>query len=108
MSKRLRRHYTTEQKVEILKEHLVDKKPVSEVCTKHNLQPSVFYDWQRQALENLAGALTAPAAATGPSKREKELAAENAQLKAKLIKKDGVIADIAAEFTNLKKELGEP
>ncbi len=108
MSKRLRRHYTTAQKVEILKEHLVDKKPVSEVCTKHQLQPSVFYDWQRQALENLAAALTTPATATGPSKREKELTSKVAQLEAKLTRKDGVIADIAAEFTNLKKELGEP
>lgn len=43
-----------------------------------------------------------------PSKREKELTAENAQLKAKLAKKDGVIAEIAAEYTQLKKELGEP
>ena len=107
-SKRSRRTYTTEQKVAILREHLVDKVPVSEVCTKHQLQPSVFYEWQRQALENLAGALTAPAAATGPSKREKELTAEVAQLKAKLTKKDGVIAEIAAEYTQLKKELGEP
>jgi transposase-like protein len=106
-SKRSRRHYTTEQKVEILKEHLVDKTPVSDVCNKHQLQPSVFYDWLRQVQSNLAGALTTPAPA-GPSRREKELAAEVAQLKAKLAKKDGVIAEIAAEYTQLKKERGEP
>ena len=106
-SKRSRRHYTTEQKAEILKEHLVDKAPVSEVCNKHQLQPSVFYDWLRQVQGNLAGALATPAPA-GPSKREKELAAENAQLKAKLAKKDSVIAEIAEEYTHLKKELGEP
>ena len=57
-SKRSRRHYTTEQKAAILKEHLVDKAPVSEVCNKHQLQPSVFYDWLRQVQGNLAGALT--------------------------------------------------
>jgi transposase-like protein len=107
-SKRSRRQYTTEQKVAILREHMVDKVPVSEVCNKHGLQPSVFYQWQRQVLENLAGALAAPAPTTGPGKREKELAAEVAQLKAKLAKKDGVIAEIAAEYTQLKKELGEP
>jgi|SRR5215216_1218982 len=105
--KRSRRQYTTEQKVAILREHMVDKVPVSDVCNKHGLQPSVFYQWQRQVFENLAGALTTPPA-PGPSKREKELATENAQLKAKLTKKDGVIAEIAAEYTNLKKELGEP
>jgi transposase len=107
-SKRSRRQYTTEQKVAVLREHLVDKVPVSEVCTKHDLQPSVFYQWQRQIQDNLAGALTASPASLGPSKREKELAAEVARLKAQLAKKDGVIAEIAQEYTQLKKELGEP
>jgi len=106
-SKRSRRQYTTEEKVRFLREHLVDKVPVSEVCTKHDVRPSVFYQWLRQAQDNLAGALTASVPA-GPSKREKQLAAENAELRAKLAKKDGVIAEIAAEYTQLKKELGEP
>jgi transposase len=70
-SKRSRRHFTTEQKVAILKRHMVDKVPVSDLCDEENLQPSVFYTWQRQALENLAGAFSTPAA-DGPSKREKE------------------------------------
>lgn len=107
MSKRSRRNFTTEQKVALLRRHLVDKVPVSDLCNELGLQPSVFYHWLRQVHENLAGALTTPAP-TGPGKREKELAAENAQLKAKLARKDGVIAEIAAEYTQLKKELGDP
>jgi transposase-like protein len=59
-SKRSRRHFTTEQKVAILKRHMVDKVPVSDLCNEENLQPSVFYTWQRQALENLAGAFSTP------------------------------------------------
>jgi transposase-like protein len=106
-SKRSRRNRTTEQKVAILREHLVDKIPVSDVCEKNELQPSVFYQWQRQVHDNLAAALTAPAP-EGPSKREKQQAAEIAELKARLAKKDAVIAEIAAEYTTLKKELGEP
>ena len=107
-SKRSRRHFTTEQKVAILKRHMVDKVPVSDLCNEENLQPSVFYQWQRQALENLAGALTTPATADGPSKREKAQAHELAQLKARLAKKDEVIAEISAEYVNLKKSLGCP
>ncbi len=105
--KRSRRNYTTEQKVEILRRHMVDKVTVSDLCNELGIQPSVFYQWQRQVHDNLAGALTTPGL-TGPSRREKELVAENTQLKAKLAKKDGVIAEIAAEYTQLKKELGEP
>jgi len=108
MSKRSRRQFTTEQKVAILRRHMVDKVPVSDLCNEFGLQPSVFYQWQRQVFENLAGALTTPAPAAGPSKREKELAVKVGQLEARLAKKDGVIAEIAAEYTQLKKDLGEP
>lgn len=107
-SKRSRRHYTTEQKVALLKRHMVDKVPVSDLCDEEGLQPSVFYQWQRQVFENLAGALATPAPADGPSKREKAQAHELAQLKARLVKKDEVIAEISAEYVQLKKELGEP
>jgi hypothetical protein len=87
---------------------MIDKVPISDLCNELGLQPSVFYQWQRQVHDNLAGALTTTPAPTGPSKREKELAAKVAQLEAKLARKDGVIAEIAAEYTQLKKEFGEP
>ena len=106
-SKRSRRHFTTEQKVALLKRHLVDKVPVSDLCNEEELQPSVFYQWQRQLFENLAGAFTTPASES-PSKREKELVAKTKELEAKLAKKDNVIAEISAEYVQLKKQLGEP
>jgi transposase len=105
--KRSRRHFTTEQKVALLKRHLIDKVPVSDLCNEEELQPSVFYQWQRQLFENLAGAFTT-SASEGPSKREKELVAKTKELEAKLAKKDNVIAEISAEYVQLKKELGEP
>lgn len=106
MSKRSRRQHTIEQKVMILRRHLVDKVAVSDLCNEYKLQPSVFYHWLKQALENLGAAL-APAMPNGADRREKDLASENAKLKDKLAKKDGVIAEISAEYVNLKKELGE-
>ena len=106
-SKRSRRHFTTEQKVALLKRHLVDKVPVSDLCNEEELQPSVFYQWQRQVLENLAGAFSTPAA-EGPSKREKELVANTKELEAKLAKKDNVIAEVTEELVATKKALGGP
>ncbi len=106
MSKK-RHHYTTEQKVAILRRHMVDKVPVSDLCNELGLQPSVFYQWQRQVLDNLAGAF-GPAAATDASRREKQQAQEIQALKARLAKKDGVIAEISAEYVQLRKDLGEP
>ena len=107
MSKRTRRNYTTEQKATMLKEHLVEKTPVSDICDKHKLQPSLFYGWQRQLFENAEKALGAPKN-DGASSREKELEARIAQLEAKLAKKDSIIAEISGEYVALKKALGEP
>lgn len=107
MSKRTRKYYTTEQKAAMLKEHLVDKTPISDICDKHKVQPSLFYGWQRQLFENAEKALAAPKDG-GASGREKQLEARVAQLEAKLAKKDAVIAEISGEYVALKKELGEP
>lgn len=107
MPRRPRRQYTPEQKAAILRRHLVDKVPVSNLCNEYELQPSLFYSWLKLALENLQGAL-APSAPKESDRRERELAAENTQLKARLAKKDSVIAEISAEYVQLKKALGEP
>ena len=104
--KRTRRPFTIEQKAEILRRHMVEKVPVSDLCNELGLQPSLFYQWQRQAMENLAGAIGVPAG-SGPSAREKELGKKVAQLEERLAKKDGVIAEISAEYVKLKKELGD-
>ena len=105
MSKRTRRHHTADQKVTLLKRHLVDKVPVSDLCDENGLQPSLFYGWQRQLFEN--GGAAFEGSRRGAS-REQELEARIAQLEAKLSKKDAVIAEISEEYVQLKKELGEP
>ncbi len=56
MSKRERRNFTPQEKAQILKEHLFEKKPGSQVCEKHGIRPTVLHRWRQQAAENLAGA----------------------------------------------------
>ena len=51
--KKVRRRYTADQKAAILAELLFGKKKISEICDKHGIQPSVVYQWQKQAQENL-------------------------------------------------------
>ncbi len=105
MSKRARRHFTVEQKVALLRRHLVDKVAVSELCDEVKIQPSMFYDWQRQLFERMGAALEV---AKPAANREKELEQKIDALEAKLIRKDAVIAHISEEHVKLKKELGEP
>ena len=54
--KKERTHYTAEEKVAILRRHLLDKVPVSDLCEELGLQPTVFYRWQKEFFENGASA----------------------------------------------------
>ena len=51
-----RKHFTPEEKVAILRRHLVDKVPVSELCEELGLRPTMFYRWQKELFENGAAA----------------------------------------------------
>lgn len=110
MARKKRRSFSSEQKAAILREHLVDKVAVSDICDKHSLQPSVFYDWLRALTNNVEAALEAGnghrrrRADTATAKLEQKVDA----LEAKLAKKDHVIAEISEEHFALKKALGEP
>jgi transposase len=47
-----RKHYTPEEKVAILRRHLLGKEPIPKLCDKLGLPPTVFYRWQKEFFEN--------------------------------------------------------
>ena len=98
-----RRHFTSEQKAAILREHLLEKNPVSEVCDKHGIAPTLFYRWQKEMFDN------APALFEHKNKgpKAKTVARKIAALEEKLAHKDAVIAEIMEDHIALKKTLGE-
>jgi len=104
MSRRKRRHHSPEQKAALLRRHLMDKVPVSQICNEAQIQPSVFYHWQRDLLE---GAPALFANQKGAPSRERELEQRVEALSARLAKKDAVIAEVSEEYVKLKKALGE-
>ena len=62
-----RKHFTPEEKVAILRRHLVDKVPVSELCGELGLRPTVFYRWQKELFENGAAAFQSQERPSAPS-----------------------------------------
>ena len=100
MSKPRRRH-TAEQKAELLRQHVAEKKPVSEVCNEAEIQPSLFYTWQR---ELLAGAHTVFSTRRAPS-RENELEAKISRLEARVARKDQIIAEVTEEYVSERTRL---
>jgi transposase len=103
MSKPLR-HFSGPEKVAILKRHLLDKVPVSDLCDELELYPNQFYGWLKEFFEN--GHL-----AFDNGRKSKAVEDANVQkierLEAKLQRKDSVLAELMEEHTLLKKELGE-
>ena len=99
-----RKHYTAEEKVAILRRHLLDKVPVSDLCEEHGLQPTVFYRWQKEFFENGA---TAFQAKERPIRQVEEKQKRIEFLEKKVQTKDEVLAELMAEHIALKKTLGE-
>ena len=97
-----RYNYTPEEKVFILKRHLVDRVAVSDLCDEYQLQPKVFYEWQKQFFENGAAAFSRNERTL---KRTEE--ARIQQLEDKLRRKHEVLPELMEEHVKLKKELGE-
>jgi transposase len=99
-----RRHFTPAEKVAIVKRHLLDGVPVSNLCDEFKIHPTLFYQWQRLLFENghlaFDNGRKSKAAADGKDQKI-------GQLEAKLARKNEVMAELMEAHTLLKKELGE-
>ena len=99
-----RRHFTPQEKVAVIRRHLLEGVPISQLCDEMQISPNLFYLWQREFFEN--GHLAF-------AKGRKGKAADNAKeakiqfLEAKLARKNEVMAELMEEHTQLKKDLGE-
>ncbi len=100
--KKQRKHYTPEEKVAILRRHLLEKEPISKLCDELGLQPTVFYRWQKEFFENGAAAFEQKAR-PNPSAEQERIA----HLEKKIQTKDEVLAELMAEHVALKKTFGE-
>lgn len=99
--KRNRRNFTPQEKVAILRKHLVDKVPVSQVCEQYQIQSTIFYQWLKKFFENGASAFEKAEKVTDGHQRRIE------ELEKKLQKKNDVLAELMEEHVALKKSLGE-
>lgn len=97
-----RKHWTAADKVKLLRRHLVEKVPVSQVCEEAGIQPTQFYRWQQIFFENGASAFERP------SRPETSVQSQRiAFLESKIQRKDEVLAELMEEHVALKKSLGE-
>jgi transposase-like protein len=101
--RKAQKHFTAQEKVAIIRRHLVDKIPLSQLCEQHQLAPSVFYRWQQEFFEKGAAALERKNAKPGQARAEQH---KIAALEAKLTQKNEVLSELMEEHVKLKKTLG--
>ena len=101
--RKIRRNFSAEEKVLILKRHFLEKEPVSDICEQTGIAPTVFYRWQKQFFENATAAFERV-----NGRKMKGESERIAFLESKLRKKDEVLGELMEEHVALKKELGEP
>ena len=99
-----RRHFSGAEKVAILKRHLIDKVPISDLCDELHTYPNQLYGWLKEFFENGHAAFD-----NGRKPKAVEDAKERKiqQLEAKLTRKNEVMAELMEAHTELKKSLGE-
>ena len=97
-----------EQKVAIVRRHLVEKVPVSDLCDELDIHPNQYYNWQKQFFENGAVAFERRPNKANQKRRQNAAEGKSEQLEKKLQDRNEVVAELLQEHVQLKKELGEP
>jgi len=99
-----RRHFSGTDKVAILKRHLIDKVPISDLCDELHIYPNQLYGWLKEFFENGQAAFDNGRKAKGvDDAKERKIQ----QLEAKLQKKNEVMAELMEALTEEKKRNGE-
>ncbi len=100
-----KRAHQPQDKVAIVRRHLVEGVPVSDLCDELNIKPTQYYAWQKQFFENGSLAFERRNAKNRqqPNRDQKKIAA----LEETLQKRNEVVAELLQEHVQLKKELGE-
>jgi transposase len=97
-----RKNYTPTAKVALLRRHLIDRVPVSDLCDEYQLSPTLFDVWQKLFFENGASAFPRKADSAEPA-HLRTIAA----LREKLRRQNEVVSELMEEHIQLEKGLGE-
>ena len=100
---RTRRNFTGAEKAAILREHLIERVPISDVCEKRGLQPTLFYQWQKRLFEEAATVLER-SRRVRPARRPTDAPRMDA-LESKLRDRNELLAELLGEYVALKRAL---
>ena len=102
MAKKTRKRFAAQEKVAILRLHLLEHIPISDLCDQYGIHPTMFYRWQKEFFENASAAFE-PRSRRGGDAKDRRITL----LEQKLLRKHEVLSELMEEHIKLKKELGE-
>ena len=105
MSKR--KQFTPEQKVVMVRRHLVENVPVSDLCDELGIHATQYYNWQKQLFENGGGGFARRPNKSNLQRQQNVCEKKIGQLQDKLQNRNQVIAELMEENLKAKKANGE-
>jgi transposase-like protein len=99
----VRKQLSAEQRAQIVRRHLADKVPVSDLADEFGVQPSQIHQWVRQVLDQAENAFNR----VGRPFKGETKSRQVQRLEAKLAQKNEVIAELMEENLRAKKTNGE-
>jgi transposase-like protein len=108
--RKTRRKFSPPQKAEVVRRHLADKVPISNLADEFGLQPSQIHAWVQHALEHVEDSFQRSKGQRGPDEKDQKIAnleAKVAKQELQLAKKNEVVAELMQEHVQLKKEFGD-
>ena len=94
-----RRRFTAEQKIRIVLEGLRGEIPVTELCRREGIQPSIYYQWSKAFLDSGKNGFTRETKRDATTDEVRRLKEENEALKR-------AVAETVLENQKLKKSMG--
>jgi transposase len=101
MAKKTRKRFTAQEKVAILRLHLLEHIPISDLCDQHGIHPTMSYRRQKESFENGSAAFE-PRSRRPTDSQDRRIAL----LEQKLRRKHEVPSELMEEHIKLRKELG--
>lgn len=93
-----RKHYTPEEKVKIVREHLENQISIGQISEKYGINPNSIYKWKKELFEGGIEIFRRV--------QKKDVQLSNVKIKmleTKIKEKDSLIAEIVEENVKLKK-----
>ena len=100
----VRKQLSAEPRAQIVRRHVADKVPVSDLADEFGVLPSQIHTWVRQVLDQAEDAFRRMGR---PSKGETSKSRQIERLEAKLAQTNEVIAELLEENVRAKKANGE-